>query len=117
MIDFRQKQGLHNPWVYTYSKKEKSFTRLQELLLCCVVSLKRISFPFSFLLLEEKRPYISKKIHRLKKKTKQKKTKESQTKNKNIKNPKISNHKANENFKFLKTINFLASKHCLQTIS
>ena len=27
-------------------------------------------------------------------------------KNKNIKNPKISNRKANENVKFLKTINF-----------
>ena len=58
-----------------------------------------------------------KKIHQFKKKPKQKKPKESQTKNKNIKNPKISNHKANENFKFLKTINFLASKHWLQTIS
>ena len=104
-----KKQGLHNPWINTYSKNEKSFTWLQELLLCCVLSLKRISFPSSFLLLEEKRPYISKKFIDFKKNPNKQTNKQKMNhkqKNKNIKNPKISNRKANENVKFLKTINF-----------
>ena len=63
--------------------------------------------PFFF---SRKRGLIFRKNSSISKKTPNKQTNKQKMnhkqKNKNIKNPKISNRKANENVKFLKTINF-----------